>query len=58
MHHRTSDPVERAYRWKTIAALGIAAYGLLVYGAISLDGWLKERRKKRDNASGKSASEK
>lgn len=47
MDIRKTDPIGKIRRWKTIGSLILTGYGLLVYGLISLDGYIKERRARR-----------
>ena len=47
MHFQKNDVIVKIHRWKTIGALVFTGYGLLVYGALSLDGWLKRRRREK-----------
>lgn len=47
MHLQKNDVIGKIHRWKSIGALVITGYGLLVYSAISLDGWLKRRRSEK-----------
>jgi len=56
MHLQEKDIVGKINRWKTIATLVVTAYGLLVYGAISLDGWLKRRKNGKKASSDESSA--
>lgn len=50
MHLQERDPIGTINRWKAVATLVVTGYGLLVCGALMLDGWIKKRRRARDEA--------